>query len=260
MSSRVLPAAADVLDVAAVATTPSRGRLYLLPVPLGRVAPCTVLPEPVCECAGRLTHFVAENAKSARAFLKSLPSRWPLQSIQIQELHARATPAALAALLAPALAGEDLGLVSEAGCPAIADPGAALVALAHRRGIRVVPLVGPSAILLALMASGLNGQRFSFHGYLPAERAACADRLRQLEDESRREGRTQVFIETPYRNRQLLAAVLAACQATTSVCIASDLTLASETIITRTVADWRRQPPPAIDRRATVFALLAGAG
>jgi len=173
------------------------GRLYLIPVPLGQTAHGTVLPAAVLDRARQLKCFVAENARTARIFLKALPTDTPLQQIRIDELNEHTPPEALAPLLAPAFAGNDLGLISEAGCPAIADPGADLVALAHDMGIEVVPLVGPSSILLALMASGLSGQSFSFHGYLPSETAAREQRLRELEKESRQQGRTQIFIETP---------------------------------------------------------------
>lgn len=233
------------------------GRLYLVPVPLGQTAPAAVLPAAVLGCARRLRHFVAENAKAARVFLKALPADTPLQQISIDELNQHTPRGTLAQLLAPVLAGNDLGLISEAGCPAIADPGADLVALAHEMGVEVVPLVGPSSIVLALMASGLNGQSFTFHGYLPSEAATREQRLRELEKESRQQGRTQIFIETPYRNRQLLASLLAVCAPATHVCIATDLTTADELIRTRAVAEWRREALPDINRRPTVFLLHA---
>ncbi len=160
-------------------------------------------------------------------------------------------------LLAPALAGSDLGLISEAGCPAVADPGAALVALAHQEGIPVIPMVGPSSILLALMGSGLSGQNFAFHGYLPSDAQERDRRLRELERQSRQEQRTQIFIETPYRNRQMLESLFRTCAPGTRVCVATDLTLDSEQIMTRLVAEWRGQPLPEINRRPTVFLLLA---
>jgi len=233
------------------------GRLYLIPVPLGQTAHGTVLPAAVLDRARQLKCFVAENARTARIFLKALPTDTPLQQIRIDELNEHTPPEALAPLLAPAFAGNDLGLISEAGCPAIADPGADLVALAHDMGIEVVPLVGPSSILLALMASGLSGQSFSFHGYLPSETAAREQRLRELEKESRQQGRTQIFIETPYRNRQLLASLIGVCASTTRVGIARDLTTASELVCTRTVAEWRQRTLPDLNRRPTVFLLHA---
>lgn len=235
----------------------TKGTLYLIPVPLGQSPLEVVLPPAVRDCAKRLTHFVAENAKSARAFLKTLPTELPLQQIEIHELSEHTPVSALPALLAPLLAGKDIGLISEAGCPAVADPGANLVALAQREGVRVVPMVGPSSILLALMGSGLSGQNFAFHGYLPVKDEERQKRLRDLEKDSRQEKRAQIFIETPYRNRQMLDTLIKTCADSTRICVATDLTLDSESIMTRTPAEWRRQALPEIDRRPTVFLLQA---
>lgn len=233
------------------------GRLYLIPVPLGQTPAAAVLPPSTIACARRLTHFVAENARTARAFLKALPADSNVQQIEIRQLDEHTPGTLLPQLLAPLLAGLDLGLLSESGCPAIADPGAALVALAHDAGIRVIPLVGPSSILLALMGCGLDGQRFAFHGYLPSGREERARRLGELEKESRQRRQTQIFIETPYRNGHLLASLLATCAAQTRLCLASDLTLASEEIVTHSVADWQRRTLPDLKRRPTVFLMLA---
>lgn len=233
------------------------GTLYLIPVPLGPTAPAAVLPAEVCALAQRLSCFVAENAKSARAFLKSLPATRPLTAISICELNEHTRASELPALLQPLLEGKDVGLVSEAGCPGVADPGAALIELAHQRAIRVAPLVGPSSLLLALMASGLCGQQFAFHGYLPVKDEARVQRLRELEKESRKQGRTQLFIETPYRNGRLFDAIVASCSETTRLCIAADLTLPGEYIVTRRLADWRRVGAPDIERRPAVFLLQA---
>ena len=234
-----------------------KGTLYLIPVPLGQTTVVEVLPEPVQNCARRLKHFVAENAKSARAFLKSLPSDTPLQEIEIRELNEHTLQETLPELLAPLMAGIDVGLISEAGCPAVADPGAHLVALAHDEGVLVQPMIGPSSILLALMGSGLSGQNFAFHGYLPAKDDQREKRLRELEKDSRQEKRTQIFIETPYRNRQMLETLLSVCAPNTRICVATDLTLSSESIITRSPAEWRSRGVPNIDRRPTVFLLQA---
>ena len=163
----------------------------------------------------------------------------------------------LTELLAPLLAGEDVGIISEAGCPGIADPGAELVSLAHRHGIRVVPLVGPSSILLALMASGLNGQRFAFHGYLPIPEAERNKAIAALEAESARYHQTQLFIETPYRNEKLFSALLAHCRPQTLLCVASDITLPHEQIRTRPIAQWKSQPAPQLNKRPSLFLLLA---
>lgn len=235
----------------------SKGKLYLIPVPLGQTPVDATLPQPVHDRARHLKHFIAENAKSARAFLKSLPSDTPLQQIEIRELNEHTSPCELSELLAPLLAGIDAGLISEAGCPAVADPGANLVALAHDEGIQVLPMVGPSSILLALMGSGLSGQNFAFHGYLPVKNELRQKRLRELEKDSLLEKRTQIFIETPYRNKQMLETLIHACAPNTKICVATDLTLDSESIVTRTTAGWRRQGLPSIDRQPTVFLLQA---
>ncbi len=183
---------------------PTPGRLFVIPNTLGGVAPAEVLAGRTLEVARRLSHFVAETPKLARAFLKSIDSQHALQSITISELSEHTRPEDVARLLQPALDGHDLGLVSDAGCPGIADPGALLVAAAHDAGVIVVPLPGPSAILLALMASGMDGQRFVFHGYLPAKTDARAAAIRALDAATARDGATQIFIETPYRNDAML--------------------------------------------------------
>ena len=234
-----------------------RGTLYLIPVSLGPVPWQHFLPQQVQHTAAGLAHFVVENAKTARAQLKLLDFPGALRDTEIHELPREDTPAALDALLAPALAGHDIGLMSEAGCPAVADPGARLVARAHALGLRVVPLVGPSSILLALMASGLNGQSFAFHGYLPVNDAERDSRLRALEDESRRAQRTQIFIETPYRNERMLDALLRVCRPETRLCVARDLTTADEWICSQTVAQWRKAPRPDLARRPALFLILA---
>jgi len=233
------------------------GTLYLIPVPLGPTAPSTCLTPDVLEYIRPLKHFVVEQAKTARAFLKAVGTDTPLQELQLAELNEHTRHDALDALLAPLRAGHDLGLLSEAGCPAVADPGANLVALAQKENIRVTPLIGPSSLLLALMASGLNGQRFAFQGYLPAKEAERSKTLRELENESRKKQQTQLFIETPYRNRQMFDAVLSNCQPGTRLTVATDLTLPGEFVLTRTIQSWKKQTPPDIERRPTVFLLLA---
>ncbi|MDR3352100.1 MAG: SAM-dependent methyltransferase [Zoogloeaceae bacterium] len=236
-----------------------RGTFYLIPVPLGAASPPeAVLPPPVLETLRGLRHFVVENAKSARAFLKGAAMPTPLQSLSLAELNEHTPAAMLPALLAPIREGHDLGLLSEAGCPAVADPGAALVALAQAESLRVVPCVGPSALLLALMASGLEGQRFAFHGYLPARAEARRSAIRKLEAASRARDETQLFIETPYRNQALFATLLETAHPDTRLCLAIDITLATESIQTRTIANWKRQPPPDLERRPTVFLLSCG--
>jgi 16S rRNA (cytidine1402-2'-O)-methyltransferase len=227
-----------------------------------------VLPEGVLQQAARLTHWAVENAKTARSLLKRVnalhPLTQPLQSLDIQELPRppKGRPsgddsAAWRALLAPALAGKDLGLLSEAGLPAVADPGARLVALAHEAGLEVVALSGPSSLLLALAASGLNGQSFAFVGYLPVEAAARSARIRELEALSGRQAQTQLIIETPYRNEALRQALLAALKPGTRLSISVGLTLPGGWSRTATVADWKRGGYVLPDKVPAVFALLA---
>ena len=232
------------------------GTLFLIPTPLGDEA-VAWLPETERAKVLHITHFVVEAEKTARRHLKALGVTTPIRELSMQTLNEHTKPGDVAALLAPLAAGHDVGLVSEAGCPAVADPGAQLVALAHERGYRVEPLIGPSSILLALMGSGLSGQHFAFHGYLPAKDDLRHRKIRELENESRREQRTQLFIETPYRNLRLFQALLDACAAQTRLGIATDLTLPSQHIMTMRCGDWKRRDIPPIDKRPTVFLLQA---
>lgn len=229
----------------------------MIPSALGDVAWSAYLPTTTHDTACQLTRFIAENAKTTRAELKRLGHPVPLRDISIEQLPERLTTAEIDRLLAPVVAGENVGLMSEAGCPAVADPGALIVRRAHALGIAVKPLVGPSSLLLGLMASGLEGQRFAFHGYLPAREPDRGRRISELEKESRQLAQTQLFIETPYRNSTLVQALLATCRPDTRLCLATDLTLPTETVVTRSVAEWQRQPPPPLERRPTVFLLLA---
>jgi 16S rRNA (cytidine1402-2'-O)-methyltransferase len=240
-----------------VTSAAGRGTLYLLPSPVGGGAIDTVLPEDVLRRMRTLAHFIVETPKQARRWLRQAGVAVPLQDLHIAVLDEHSRSDDLPALLAPLLQGHDVGMISDAGCPAVADPGAALVRAAHESGVRVVPLVGPSSILLALMASGLNGQRFAFHGYLPVDASARTQRIRELERASRDGDATQVFIETPYRNLRMFEALIATCEPATRLCIACDLTLASERVTMKTVSAWRRAAPD-IDRRPAVFLLYAG--
>lgn len=235
----------------------SLGQLYLLPVSLGDVDWPAWLPTQTREIACRLRHFVVENEKTARAELKRLGHPQPLRELDIRALPEKPDPRALEALLAPALDGEDIGLMSEAGCPAVADPGALLVRQAHAMGIAARPLVGPSSILLALMASGLDGQSFAFHGYLPVNDTERQRALKTLEQDSRQHRRTQIFIETPYRNAKMLEGILQGCAPSTRLCVARDLTTPDELVISRRIADWRRTPPPDLAKHPAIFLLLA---
>ena len=234
----------------------AKGSLYLLPNTLGETAADAVIPAAVMERARSLDYLIAEDPKAARAFLKRIGSTRVMQGIRVERLDHNTRASDVALLLEPVLAGRDAGLLSEAGLPAVADPGANLVRLAHERGVRVVPLSGPSSILLALCASGLEGQRFTFHGYLPVPEAELVSALKQLERHSRRLAQTQIFIETPYRNERTLGVVLRTLGSDTLVCVATDLTLASESVRTHTVAEWRKQPPQ-LKGRPTVFLFLA---
>jgi 16S rRNA (cytidine1402-2'-O)-methyltransferase len=233
------------------------GRLYLIPAPLGEDAPVSLVPEATRSIASTLRSFVAEDQRSARRYLKLLDSKAPLHEIEINCLNEHTRPAELPFLLAPLLRGENVGLMTDAGCPAVADPGAELVRLAHEHGVTVVPLVGPSAILLALMASGMNGQRFAFQGYLPIEPGQRRAKILELEKASRIRNETEIFIETPYRTQQLLNSLLDACRADTRLCLAVDLTLTTESIRTQSISEWRAARP-AIGKRPAVFLVYAG--
>ncbi|RTL47730.1 MAG: SAM-dependent methyltransferase [Rhodocyclaceae bacterium] len=231
--------------------------LYLIPVALGDVPWSLFLPAATREIAVSLRHFVVENAKTARAELKRLDHPVPLRELSIEQLPEKLGQTDIDRLLAPLQSGHSLGIMSEAGCPGVADPGALLVRRAHELGIQVKPLVGPSSLLLSLMASGLDGQQFAFHGYLPAREPERSQKISALEKESHRLGQTQLFIETPYRNNALFQALLTACQGGTRLCVATDLTLPGESVVTRTVAQWRKIPAPALEKRPTVFLILA---
>jgi 16S rRNA (cytidine1402-2'-O)-methyltransferase len=233
------------------------GTLYLIPTNLSDpFAPVEILPPHVIKIALGLNHYVAENAKSARAFLKSIGISRPLQEVSITELNEHTPARELETLLAPLRAGHDMGLVSEAGAPGVADPGAELVALAHRNNIVVMPLVGPSSILLGLMASGLDGQRFAFHGYLPQEKTQRMQTIQELERESRQRRMTQIFIETPYRNQPLLSDLIATLSRETRLCVACDLTGAGQTIQMQKISEWQRQAP-ALKKVPALFLFLA---
>ncbi|MFN3717025.1 MAG: SAM-dependent methyltransferase [Thiobacillus sp.] len=224
------------------------GTLFLIPVPLGPAAPETCLPPDTLAVARRLDRFVVERAKTARAHLKSMGHPRPMQQLDMQELNEHTPAAAIAGLLAPLIAGHDLGLLSEAGCPAVADPGANLVRAAHAAGIPVVPLVGPSSILLALMASGLGGQRFAFHGYLPTKEPDRSRGIQSLEKTARREQATQLFIETPYRAAALLDALSLTLSPAVLVSVAADLGLPGQLVRTQRASDWRGQGALVKDR------------
>lgn len=233
------------------------GCLYLIPTNLGEPFEASaILPHAVIELTGKLDYFIAENPKTARYFLKTVGTQKPIQEIRIAQLNVNSSPNILADLLAPILAGLDAGLISEAGAPGVADPGADLVALAHTRNMRVVPCVGPSAILLSVMASGLNGQRFSFHGYLAQNKLQRQKQLQELERDSKRLCSTQLFIETPYRNDAMLADLIATLSPNTRLSIACNLGCADEWVQTKEIAQWRKLTT-VIGKRPTMFSFLA---
>ena len=233
------------------------GTVYLVPNLLGTVAPEDVLPARTIAIARSLAHWIVETPKPARAFLKSLASDLPIAALAIAEIGEHPDAERLRTLLAPARAGENIGVLSDAGCPGVADPGAALVAAAHGQGLRVVPLVGPSSLLLALMASGMNGQRFDFHGYLPVKSEARVTAVRALEAASRSRHAAQLFIETPYRNVAMLETLVATLAPSTRLCVAVDLTLPTESVVTRPARDWRGHDYSAYAKHPAIFLIEA---
>lgn len=235
----------------------SGGSLLLVPNLLGEAAPESVLPARTLVLARATDHWIVETPKAARAFLKAIGHPRPIADLAIHALPDGDDAAALSRLLAPARAGHAVGLLSDAGAPGVADPGAALVAAAHATGIPVVPLVGPSSVLLALMASGLSGQSFAFHGYLPVRAHERAQRLRELEADSLALVRTQIFIEAPFRNAAMLATLVTTLSPRTRLAVAVDLTLATETIAMRPIAQWRGIDAAVYQRRPAIFLMQA---
>ena len=230
-------------------------KLFLIPVDLAPDYSSDWTGSRLRDAVLPLRRFVVEEPKSARRFLKMLGL--PLQELEFETLDEHSKPADIDRLAGWLESGGDVGLLSGAGCPAIADPGATLVGRAHRLGIRVVPLVGPSSIVLALMGSGLNGQRFAFNGYLPQSAPERDAKISDLEERSRRLDQTEIFIEAPYRNDQLFKAVIANCKPETLLSVASELTGPNEEINTRSIGEWRKTPPPQLHKRPTVFLLLS---
>ena len=217
--------------------------LYLLPVTLGETPLSNVLPQYNSEVIAGIRHFIVEDVRSARRFLRKVDPQFDIDGSTFYELNKHTSPEAVAGYLKPLQAGNPVGVISEAGCPAVADPGADVVAIAQRKGLKVVPLVGPSSIILSVMASGFNGQSFAFNGYLPIKPDERAKKLRQLEQRIYNEDQTQLFIETPYRNGKMLEDILANCRPQTRLCIAANLTCEGEYVQTRTVKEWRGHVP-----------------
>lgn len=229
--------------------------LYLIPVTLGDTPPDHVLPARNREVVLGIRHFIVEEIRTARRFLKQVDRDIDIDSLSFYPMGKHADAALFARYLEPLRRGEAVGVISEAGCPAVADPGADVVAIAQREGLPVVPLVGPSSILLAVMASGFNGQSFAFNGYLPIDGSARAKRLKQLESRAAAEDQTQLFIETPYRNARMLADILAACSPKTRLCVAAGLTTQHEYIRTATVKEWKQGPLPELGKIPAIFAI-----
>lgn len=228
----------------------------MIPTPLGDYDPALVLPAPVFQIISGLKTFVVEEVRTARRFLSAAGLKGHIGELEFHELNEHTAPAEVDAFAKLFADGNNVGLLSEAGLPAVADPGALLVALCHREGIEVVPLTGPSSLMMALMASGLNGQSFAFNGYLPVKPEERRNALKNLEKRSSQLRQSQIFIETPYRNDSLLADILATCGGHTKVCVAADITLESAYIKTRTVEQWKREVP-VIGKRPCVFIILA---
>lgn len=236
--------------------TDKKGKLYLIPSPLGENDPSEVIPEPVLKSLEGFRTFVVEEVRTARRYLSKAGLKGRIESLEFHELNEHTDQATIEGYLKLFDDGNDVALISEAGLPAVADPGAQLVALAHRHGIEVVPQVGPSSLMLALMASGLNGQSFAFCGYIPAKTEERRSRLRTLEKVSAQLKQTQIIIETPYRNDSLFSDILSVCNGSTRVCIAADITLPEAFIKTRKVSEWKKEKL-VIGKRPCVFLILS---
>ena len=231
------------------------GKLYLIPTPLGKTSNARIFPELNAEIIQKLEYFVVENLRSARRFLRSVGYTRDFDEVQLFELDKHKPNSLIDQFIEPLLNNQDMGLLSEAGVPGVADPGSEIVQLAHQNNIKVVPLIGPSSLLLALMASGLNGQQFAFSGYLPIKSQQRKKAIQSLEKRSRIENQSQLFIETPYRNMSLLNEILNTCQSGTLLCIAADITLESEFIQTKTIKEWKVKAPD-IHKKPAIFILL----
>lgn len=232
------------------------GTLYFIPVTMGADNIGEVLPPDVVSITQSLDEFIVENEKTARHFLGVIKHPMPIREIALQTLNKRTEEKDIPKLLATLITGKDVGLMSEAGCPGVADPGAKLAALAHKKGIRVAPLVGPSSILLSLMASGLNGQRFSFLGYIAVDKGARIKALKTIEHKSKTQNETQLFIETPFRNQHMLEDILSSCDSETELCIACNISLPDEYIVTKRIRAWKQAELPDLHKKPTVFLLL----
>ncbi|WP_373072157.1 SAM-dependent methyltransferase [Zeaxanthinibacter enoshimensis] len=232
------------------------GNLYLIPSTLGDTAPLEVLPISIKGAIEKIDHYIVENEKTARHFIKKISPRKSQPGLQLSLLNKFTEPSELEGFLDPCLSGIPVGILSEAGCPGIADPGAEIVRLAHEKNIRVVPMVGPSSILLAMMASGMNGQSFAFNGYLPIEGSERKSAIKKAEKISREQQQAQVFIETPYRNDKLLSELIRTLNKGTRLCVACDLTLPTEYIRSKVVSEWKDNEE-SLHKRPTIFIIQA---
>ena len=232
--------------------TSKKGNLYLIPCPLGDVPPLVVLPISAKNAVENIDHYIVENQKEARRFIKSIVPEKQQSLLNLQEINKFTLPEEIPAMLNPCLEGFDVGVISDAGCPGIADPGARAVEFAHQQGIRVIPLVGPSSILLAMMASGFNGQNFTFNGYLPIDKGERKAEIKRLEKLSKDLDQSQLFIETPYRNNQMLQSLSENLNGQTKICVACDITLPTEYIKTAPVELWKKIKVD-LHKRPTLF-------
>lgn len=238
-----------------MAGTNTYGKLYLIPTPLGGDDPQRCVPTFNIDILVNIRHFVVEELRTARRFLRQVIPTFPIDDCEFQLLNEHTTHINSLEMLAPILNGNDMALLSEAGLPCVADPGSLLVTAAHNKGIQVIPLVGASSLMLALMASGLSGQHFCFHGYLPTDKQQLTVKIRNMEMQSVKNNQSQIFMEAPYRNNQLLQHLLEVCMPDTQLCIACNLTLPGEYVSTKSIKDWRKSPLPQLHKQNTVFIL-----
>jgi 16S rRNA (cytidine1402-2'-O)-methyltransferase len=232
-----------------------KGTLYLIPSALGDETSSSGFPEINLRIVEKLHHFVVEDVRTARRFLKKILPGIKIDDLSFQILNEHTPLQDVTLLLAPILEGSDMGLLSEAGLPCVADPGSLLVGYAHENGVKIIPLTGPSSVFLALMASGFNGQNFAFSGYLPIDKKERASKIRELEASAYQQDQTQIFIETPYRNQQMMETLVETCRSQTRICIAVNLTMPDELILTRTAEQWKRMKWPEIQKKPAVFLL-----
>jgi 16S rRNA (cytidine1402-2'-O)-methyltransferase len=231
------------------------GTLYLIPVPLAEQAAAKSFTPYLVDTINSVKEYIVENEKTARRFLKEVGLKTPQSELTIHDYGKHNRDSNINEFFKGLVAGKDVGLMSEAGCPGVADPGSEIVAEAHRRGIKVIPLVGPSSILLAIMASGFNGQSFTFHGYLPIDKVERSKKIKELELSAQKNSQTQLFIETPFRNNPMLEEILRSCSPKTRLCIACDLTSADEFVQTKSIDDWKRKIPD-LHKRPTIFLIF----